>query len=114
MSDRTGFVVTPDPDTNVGNAVGVYLWTPTNKGDYCLIVNLGDVETRCKATVTNASTAGKPVYAVSDSSLGVIDGLADATAVTNLILGTEVGKVIATLSNGGLVRTYIQPKLRMI
>jgi hypothetical protein len=40
--------------------------------------------------------------------------LADATAVTNLILGTEVGKVIATLSNGGLVRTYIQPKLRMI
>ena len=114
MSDRTGFVVTPDPDTNVGNAVGVYLWTPTNKGDYCLIVNLGDVETRCKATVTNASTAGKPVYAVSDSSLGVIDGLADATAVTNLILGTEFGKVIAALSNGGLVRTYINPKLRMI
>jgi len=114
MQDRTGYVVTPDPDTNVGNAVGVYLWTPTNKDDYCLIVNFGDVETRCKATVTNASTAGKPVYAVSDSALGVIDGLADATAVTNLILGTEVGKVIATLSNGGLVRTFINPKLRMI
>ena len=114
MSDRTTFTVTPDPDTNVGNAVGIYLWTPTNKGDYCLIVNLGDVEARCKATVTNASTAGKPVYAVSDSSLGKLDGLADATAVTNLILGTEVGKVIASLSNGGLVRTYLQPKLRMI
>lgn len=114
MSDRTNFVVTPDPDANVGNAVGVYLWTLTNKSDYCLIVNLGDVEMRAKATVTNASTAGKPVFAVSDSSLGVIDGLADATAISAIVLGTEVGKVITTLSNGGLVRTYFQPKLRMI
>lgn len=114
MYDRANYIVTPDPDANVGNAVGVYLWTPTNKGDYCLIVNFGDVETRCKAAVTNASTAGKSVYAVSDSSLGVIDGLADATAINGLNIGTEVGKVIATLSNGGLVRTHIQPKIRMI
>jgi hypothetical protein len=114
IQDRSTFTVTPDPDANVGLAVGVFLWTLTNKDDYTLIVNLGDVEARCKATVTNASTAGKPVYAVSDSSLGVIDGLADATAVTNLILGTEVGKVLATLSSGGLVRTWIQPKVRMI
>lgn len=113
MYDRTTFTVTPDPDANVGNAVGVYLWTPA-KGDYCLIVNLGDVEMRAKATVTNGSTAGKPVFAVSDSSLGVIDGLADASAINALVLGTEVGKVIATLTNGGLVRTYFQPKLRMI
>lgn len=114
MYDRDDYIVTPDPDANVGNAVGVYLWTLTNKDDYCLIVNLGDVEMRCKATVTNASTTGKPVFAVSDSSLGVIDGLADASAINALVLGTEVGKVITTLSNGGLVRTHFQPKLRMI
>lgn len=111
LSNEAQYEVTPDSDGL--NAVGVYLWTPTN-GDYVLIATYGDCEVRCKAALTNASTSGMALYQVTDSNIGRVDGQAAATAITGTIQNALFGTVKATLVAGQLVRAWIAPKYRLI
>ena len=114
VSDPDNYVVTPDVNASNGNVAGVYLWTPENKGDTCLIVTEGYADVKCKTVVTNASTIGQTLYAESSASVGKVDGQAAATAVTAAILASELGTVIATLASNTIVKGYIRKAVRMI
>lgn len=110
LSDKANYVVTSTYAS--GLAVGVYLYTCA-AGDYVPIVIFGDTEARCKASLTNASTAGMKIYQVSDTG-GKVDGQAAATSLTGTIENEAFGKTYATLVAGALTRVHISPGIRMI
>lgn len=100
-SDNDDFVVTPDvSDALIGKKAGVTLFAVT-KGNYGFIQVSGYTTVLCKASVTG-TTAGQLAVAVSDSSVGTVDSLADATAVTDLVLKGKIGTFVEAAANGGL------------
>lgn len=99
--DNDDFVVTPDVSAAlIGKAAGVTLFAVT-KGQYGFIQVSGYATVLCKASVTG-TTAGQIAVAVSDSSIGKADSLADGTAVTMLEAKAKLGTFVEAAANGAL------------
>lgn len=99
--DHDAFVVTPDvAAATLGEVAGVTL-NVVAKGEHGFIQVSGLATCLCKATVTG-TTDGSNAIAVADSSIGKVDMLADATAVTGLEAKARVGTFAEAPANGAL------------
>lgn len=101
------YIVTPDPPTGASLVAGVTLNAVT-KGNYGWIQVAGLASVKCKTSVTKGTPAvGDHLIAVSDSSIGKVDVLDDATALTSVEARKVFGVAFEAPSSDTVIKAVI-------
>jgi hypothetical protein len=104
-ADEEAHIATPDPTTaSLSRVAGVGLLANT-KAYYGWIQTDGLATIRTKSSVTD-TTDGVNAVAVSDT-VGKVDGIADGTAVTNLMARTRIGTFAEAPANDSLKLVHL-------
>lgn len=106
-SDPVNGVVTTDVTAaTIGQAAGVILSTAWVKGNYWWVFSGGGIcYVKCAAAVTG-TTAGQ-LAIVTQTPAPTVDSLADATAVTDAVLKSQLGTFLDAAANGAIKRIYM-------